>query len=139
MMSYRIDRGRRLVEVVGTGDLTGEEITAIQAEMAADPEFDPTFAALVDFGAANFSAVPPSTARDHAEQHPFDPASPVAVLVASDYDSGMVRLFASFTELMGGDGHVRAFRDRKSALAWIEAVRNGAADDPPTGDQEASS
>lgn len=77
-MSYRIDRGRRLVEVVGTGDLTGEEITAIQAEMAADPEFDPTFAALVDFGAANFSAVPPSTARDHAEQHPFDPASPVA-------------------------------------------------------------
>src|SRR5262245_37978955 len=102
MISYRINRDNRLVEVLGVGLLDPAEITAIELQIGADPAFDPTFALLVDFGAASFAAVMPSDTRQHAELHPFGPDSPCAIVMRKGYDDGIVRLFAALTELKGG-------------------------------------
>lgn len=125
MISYRINRRDRLVEVVGSGLLDPAGITAIEVRIGSDPAFDPAFALLVDFGQASFANVMPSDTRLHAEVHPFDADSPCAIVMGSDYDDGIIRLFAALTELKGGSRKVRGFRDQESALAWIEKTRAG--------------
>jgi len=123
MISYRINRGRRLVEVAGSGRLDPGEITAIEVRIGSDPAFDPAFALLVDFGQASFADVRPGDTQLHAELHPFDADSPCAIVMGNDYDDGIIRLFAALTELKGGSRKVRGFRDQESALLWIEKSR----------------
>lgn len=124
MISYRIDPARRLVIVTGTGMLSGEAISASQAELRMAPGFDPSYALLVDFRTASFAAIEPGHVRRHAAEDPIDPASPRAVVVRHDSDRGMVRMLEVYRELNNHTGPVRAFTDMAEALAWIDSVRD---------------
>jgi hypothetical protein len=123
MIRYRIDRVSRLVEVTGTGALAAEDISACQAALRADPAFDSSFALLADFRAVNLSDLQAPHVRQHAQDDPFGPRSPRAILVSSDADDSIIRLFEAYSGAAQHTGPVRAFRDDESARAWIEEVR----------------
>lgn len=123
MISYRIDPARRLIVVTGTGTLSAEAISANQAELRRAPDFDPSYALLVDFRKASFAAIEPGHVRRHAAEDPVGPASPRAVVVQRESDRGMVRMLEMYRELNNLAGPVQAFTDIDSALAWIDSLR----------------
>ena len=122
MLSYRIDGARRLVTVTGTGVLTAHEISEAQAAIGTDPEFHPGFALLIDFRTASLSTVEAEEVRRHALEDPFAPNSPRAIVISSEVDYGVVRMFEAYSELAGRSGPVQAFRDPAGALSWLEEV-----------------
>jgi hypothetical protein len=127
MLRYRIDSQRGVVTVTGSGSVTSDEIAAWRAALRRDPEFDPSFAMLVDLRSANLGDVGASDMRWHADVDPFGPASYQAFLVADDADYGAIRIYGAYRDLSRQDGSVRAFRDPEQALAWLDEVRgNGA-------------
>jgi hypothetical protein len=123
MLTYRIDSGRGVMELTGTGHVTSSEIATWQAEVRSHPDFDPALAVLADFRGASLSKVASTEVRRHAENDPFGPTSPHAIVVADDADYGVARMFEAYCELAQHKGPVRAFRDPESAWAWIEEVR----------------
>jgi hypothetical protein len=123
LISYRIDRTRRLVEVTGAGSLSPEEISDCQAAIGADPAFDPDFALLLDFRAASLAAMQPTHVRQHAKQDPFGPASPRAMLFRDRGDAAIMSLFRAHSVVAEHTGPVQVFEDVDAALAWIEDVR----------------
>jgi len=126
MLTYRIDKLRRIVEVTGAGILTLSEFLAGQARLLADPEFDASFALLADYRAASFAAVDGASLRTIAQKVPFAPEAPRAFVVASDASFGVMRMFETYSGLAQERSPVRAFRDVGSAMAWIEEVRGAA-------------
>ena len=125
MIEHRIDRERRLVEVTATGSLTAADLIEYQGRLRADPDFDPGMALLADFSAANGNLLDGAGLRRVASSAPFGPAAPRAILVGDDLTFGLTRMFAAYSEFAMHSEMVRAFRDRESALQWIEAARQG--------------
>lgn len=123
MISYRIDPVRRLVLVTMTRTPSAAEISANQAALRADPDFDPAYALLVDFSKASFAEIQSADVRRHAEQDPFDATAPRAIVVQQESDRSMVRMFDTYHELAGHHAPVQAFTDIESALAWIDSLR----------------
>ena len=101
MITYSIDPDRRLVTITAVGMLSAEAISANQAELRVAPDFDPSYALLADFRNASFAAIAPGDVRRHAEQDPFGPASPRAVVVRQESDRSMVRMFEVYHEMTG--------------------------------------
>lgn len=123
MITYSIDPARRLVTVTAVAMLSADAISANQAELRVAPGFDPSYALLADFRNASFAAIGPGDVRLHAEQDPFGPASPRAVVVRQESDRSMVRMFEVYHEMTGRGALVGAFTDLSAALDWIESVR----------------
>jgi len=125
MHTYRIDSPRRLVLATWRGTLSAEEISKWQAALAADPAFDPSLALITDIRTASLAEVTPPDVRQHAEEDPFGPETPRAIVVSNDANYGVARMFEAYSELARNKGPVRTFRDPESAWAWIESVRSG--------------
>lgn len=123
MISYRIDPARRLVLVTFTGTPSAAEISANQAELRADPAFDPAYALLADFSKASFADIQSADVRRHAEQDPFDATAPRAIVVQQATDRSIVRMFGTYRELSGHHTPVEAFASMAEALAWIDSLR----------------
>jgi hypothetical protein len=123
MITFRIDQGRRLIEVTAVGTVSAQEFFDAQAELRADPAFDVTFAVLADYRAANFSALVFTQVRQIAERDPFGASSPRALLVRDPGDLSLVQLFQAYVDMAARAGPVRVFQDVDAALAWIEDVR----------------
>lgn len=123
MISYRIDPARRLVLVTFTGTPSAAEISANQAELRADPDFDPAYALLADFSKASFAYIQAADIRLHVMQDPFELTAPHAIVVGQNSDASMVRMFESYAELSSRTGPVRAFTDLSTALAWLDSLR----------------
>ena len=125
MIGYQIDRPRRVVLTTASGILSAGAIRDYQDRLRADPDFDPTFALIADFRAANLAEVTPSDIRRLAEEAPFGPESPRALVVSDDTNYGLARMFGAYSELAARKGPVEAFRDLESAWVWIEGARSG--------------
>jgi len=114
---YKIDRARRLVLSTGSGLLTAAEIMAHQRKLLTDPNFDPNFSQFWDFTAVTATQVSGDDVRTIAATTVFSAHSPRSVLVKTDEQFGLCRMFATYREGHGEHG-VRVFRDRAEALRW---------------------
>lgn len=132
MISYRIVPARRLVLVTMNSSPSAAEISANQATLRADPDFDPAYALVVDFSKASFADIQPADVRRHAEQDPFDATSPRAIVVQQAADRSIVRMFGTYRELSGHNTPVEAFASMAEALAWIDGLRATATDSRAT-------
>lgn len=116
-ISYTIDPIRRLVLVRLWGVLTAAELEDHYARLAADPAFDPTFWRLTDGReTVRFDATPTEVQRA-AEGHLFAAGTRRAIVVSTDYQFGMARMFSTFAENTGQQ--VEVFRDLEAAEAWL--------------------
>ena len=115
--SYQLDAVQRLVCSRSWGVLTDAEVVDLYRRLAAEPEFEPTFRQLCDLREVTRLATSTPALRDLAQSSVFAAGARRAVVVGSDLDYGIARMFQTFCELAGAE--VSVFRDRPSAVAWL--------------------
>ncbi|HEY6308039.1 MAG TPA: hypothetical protein VI488_16430 [Candidatus Angelobacter sp.] len=116
--SYVIDKQKRLVVTCAWGACTADDALEFRRQILSDSNFDPTFAQLADFTAVTTIDITPGEVRMLAWVNPFSPDSRRAIVVTNPLAFGLARIFETLRSLRG-DRHIRVFRDRQEALAWI--------------------
>ena len=118
--SYNIDKERRLVISTVSGVVTLADGLAHQRNLRNDPDFDPSFSQLMDFRQVIRVDLSGEDVRKLAQTTIFSPNSRRAMLVSSDLEYGLARMFEILRETMGERG-IRVFRDLNEALDWVLA------------------
>jgi hypothetical protein len=115
---YEIDKERRLITSTASGVITLPEIWAHQEKLDKDPDFDPSFAQLLDVTQVTKLKLSSEDVRRVAESNTLSTNSRLAIVATSSLVYGMARMFQIFRE-MKGEEKTRVFRDRDEALAWV--------------------
>ena len=117
-LSFHIDASQRRVEAVANGPLLGEEIIALQREVAESPGFDLDFDLLFDFTAVTEVQVSADQIRVIADQTPFGAKTRRAYVTKNPAAYGLSRMFDIF--LHDRSTGVEIFPDRVSAERWLD-------------------
>lgn len=116
--TYEIDKQRRLVISTCLDPLTLADGLAHQEKLLKDPDFDPSFAQLLDCTRVTFSGFAANDIRRLAERNIFSARSRRAIVVSSTLVYGFGRMFEILREIAGEKG-IRVFRDMDEAVDWI--------------------
>jgi len=115
---YEIDKERRLIMSTASGVITLPEVWAHQEKLAKDPDFDPSFAQVLDVTQVTKLELSSEDVRRVADSNDFSPNPRLAIVATSSLVYGMARMFQMFREMKGKE-KTRVFRDRDEALAWV--------------------
>jgi hypothetical protein len=115
---YTIDKHRRLVSATAPYVLDFEDVLDHMEEVAADPDFDPTYSHFVDFSAVKKMKISGEQMRELAKRDIFDHGAKRAAFAPQLLVYGFARMYALYREVFGGQ-KLRVFRDRDAALAWL--------------------
>jgi hypothetical protein len=117
---YKIDKKNRLVMTTGSGTLTMADSLGHQEKLRDDPEFDPSYAQLLDFSHVSKVELNSEDIRRIAKESIFSPTSRRAILVTNDTAYGLARMFEILRETAGDTG-IEVFRSLDEALDWVLA------------------
>lgn len=95
-----------------------EDVLDHMQEVAADPDFDPTYSHFVDFSAVKKMKISGAQVRELAKRDIFDSRAKRAAFAPQLVVYGLARMYAMYREAFGGQ-KLRVFRNRDAALAWL--------------------
>lgn len=113
-IQYTIDPANRLVISNDTAPLTQREIRQFFYDLSADPRFHSTFNQLHRMQAGALEALRYNDLASVKEQDPFAQTSLRAIVVETQVDFGMVRMY----ELLRG-GSMQVFRSEREARQFL--------------------
>jgi len=118
--TLQLDVPRQLVHVTFSGDVTDDEVLGLQRALHQTPEAEPWWQALVDFSAADRMHLTAGAIRELGARSRFTAESRIAIVAPRDALYGVARM----VELMHpGPCGIMVFRDRESAVAWLDDER----------------
>ena len=120
-VSYTIDRERRLIITTASGQMTMADVNELKSKLLNDPDFDPSYAHLVDMRGLTSTSL---TAEEIRVLAPDQTAKKLrqAVVVSTDLLYGLGRMLENMREASGGFG-TRIFRDYDEAVDWLLSKR----------------
>jgi hypothetical protein len=118
---YKIEKDRRLVISTGYGVVTREDLLQHQNKLLDDPEFDPTYSQLADFGHVTRVEVIAADVLTFAERNVFAADARRAFVVSNDVCYGFARMFEMLRDEKGERG-IRVFRALEDGLDWVFPV-----------------
>jgi hypothetical protein len=125
-IDYRIDKSLGLLVLTGRGSIQVEDINACFERLLEDPDYSFVRQELADFREASFT-LDPGDVRKLAQSTRGRPAGHRidrrAILVASDLQYGLARMFSQLVAPSGQD--VQPFRDMEEARAWLFGDQGG--------------
>jgi hypothetical protein len=116
-ISYTIDRDHGIVFSRAWDVLTYPELREHYFRLAADPDFDPDFCQLADNRQVRRVEMTAQTLRQLAGITIFTEGRPRALVVPTETDYGLARMYAIFCETAGQN--VAVFREWTDALQWL--------------------
>jgi hypothetical protein len=119
-VQYTIDKQRRLVVATAPEVMGFEDVLVHMREVAADPDFDPTYSHFVDFSAVKTMRINGLQMSVLARHDIFDSRAKRAAFAPQMWVYGLARMYALYRETFGGE-HLRVFRDKDEAMAWLFA------------------
>jgi hypothetical protein len=117
-VSFRIDPQLNIVRCRSWGVITDSELAAYARALASDARFDPSFSQLVDLRNVESFHLTIEGVRELASLNPFAPTARRAVIVASDFAFGMVRMYQS---CLHSAENLLVCRTVREAFAWVGA------------------
>lgn len=123
VVSYRIDRDRRMVVVTYVGAIAMNDIRGIQALSRQDPTFDPSFTVLYDGLRADFNGLSPDDLKKIASNTPMRPGARRAFVVNSAVNYGISRMFAALSEAAGSGFPYALFDNLPDAIRWLTEAK----------------
>lgn len=119
MIKYRILPEHQLMVFCFWGETDEQEILEFSSELRADPEFSNNYDALADTSRLLHS-ISGDEIRDLAEPRVEMSANRrLAVVAPADFAYGPARMHQALSERRN-QIHIQIFRDRESALAWLD-------------------
>jgi hypothetical protein len=115
---YTIDKDRRLVIAIAPSVLDFGDVIEHMKEVAADPDFNPTYSHFVDFSAVKKMKISGAQMRELARRDIFDSRAKRAAFAPQLFVYGLARMYAMYREAFGGQ-KLRVFRNRDAALVWL--------------------
>ncbi len=116
---HAIDQAHAIVTSTGWGVLTRQDLIDQTQRVLADPEFNPNYRQLWDLSAVTEFTTSFADMMTLAEVDVFAPTARRAVFAPNNAIFGIARMFEMLREAHGEKG-IRVFRDRASAMRWIE-------------------
>src|SRR5262249_54448232 len=120
IVRYTIDKQRRLVIATAPEVLGFDDVLVHMKEVAADPDFDPTYSHFVDFSPVKRMKISGSHMSVLARHDIFDSRARRAAFAPQAWMYGLARMYALYRETFGGE-HLRVFRDKDEAFTWLFA------------------
>jgi hypothetical protein len=120
-VSYTIDKERRLIITTASGQLTMADVSELKSKLLNDPDFDLSYAHLVDMRALNSTSITGEEIRSLAPDQTTIKMRQ-AVVVSTDLLYGLGRMLENLREAAGGFG-TRIFRDYDEAVDWLLSKR----------------
>jgi hypothetical protein len=115
--SFYLDR--RLMITRAWGHITLGDVRACQQELTARPEFDPTWAHVVDARDAVQFDISSDEIRRLAETSVFAPSARRAMVATDRAIFGLFRMYGTLFELQVDGSAVGVFRTLEDAIEWV--------------------
>jgi hypothetical protein len=115
---FIVDGERRIVRNRAWGVLTDADLAAAQDALRTHASFQPDFRQLFDASEVTTLAVTTNGMRSLARKSPFAVTARRAVVVNSDEQFGIARMFELLSHR--DSAFFRVFRDIHDARAWLE-------------------
>jgi len=115
---YKIEKERRLVMSTGYGVVTRKDLLEHQNKLLNDPDFDPQYSQLADFGHMTKAEVTAADIQILAERGIFAAESRRAFVVPDDVCYGLARMYETLRDEKGERG-IRVFRVLEEGLDWV--------------------
>jgi hypothetical protein len=116
---YTIYKDRRLVVTMASEIFTYAEGMAHEDQLYRDPNFDPTYAHLIDATGVTGTALTSSELAALARRTKFSPQSRRALVATSPVLFGLGRMFEAYLQLSGLAEFVGIFKELDQALEWL--------------------
>ena len=120
---YQIDSARNIVFTAYSGNTTTEDVIATINRVLADPEYRPGINAVCDFTEATavWSLADVDRFRVFVSKiKELTPRSRWAVIFPKGKDTTSARIFVALHNAFSTNLEVQLFRDRHSALQWLQ-------------------
>src|SRR5512133_426327 len=121
-LTHRVLKEQRLVLIIGSGYVSAIDIVANRRALLSDPDFDPSFNALVDLTRVPEASLDLDAMRTLSREPLFSRASRVAiVLVVSGSEAlfAIARMYETYREVSNMGDHLRVFRTLEKAREWL--------------------
>lgn len=115
---FWIDSNRRLVVSGGTGTFRYADFLEHMKKLSVDPRFRPEFDHVVDCRKFEQLDLTAGQVENMGGRSVFAASSRRAVVVSSDLQFGLGRMFAAFREVNFGQVTM-VFKDLREALVWL--------------------
>ena len=112
-------RNQRLMIPRAWGHLTVDDVRACQQELMARPEFDPTWAHIVDARDAVEFDMSSAEVRQLAETSVLAPSARRAMVATTPSIFGLFRMYSTLFELQVGGSAVGVFTTLDDAIEWV--------------------
>ena len=115
---FLIDVRAGVVFTKGVGVLRREDVLELQERLVAHPDFRPHFSQLVDSRDVSQVELSVEDLSELTAGTAFNSTSKRAMLVPSDVQFGISRIYQTYSELKGHTGF-RVFRDTQKAFDYL--------------------
>lgn len=122
-LKYEIQKNLGIVISKAASALTVEHVIQLKERLQADADFCPDFSHLLDLSEVVNVELTAAQIREIAKSSLFSSRSRHAYVAKTPLTFGMVRMYATYSELAGSKRQWHIFRDRGQALAWLVAAR----------------
>lgn len=125
-IKHQVEEDGRLLRLRRWGEISIQDEEMAGAQRAHDPLIVPGIAVLADcreVEPADTTEMVRSMAESTTRIAAALQCGPLAILVASDVEFGMARMFMAYTELE--HPRTEVFRSETAALAWLEQESSG--------------
>jgi hypothetical protein len=125
--THTIDQENRWVHTMIWGVVSGEDLLPTLERglvEAAGPNFDPSFAEIIDLTEVMKMELSEDDVRELAEKSPFSPNSRRAIVVPDNkLVDGFARMYEVLREVQGETG-IRIFRSLDEAFEWVRQSKH---------------
>jgi hypothetical protein len=115
--SYEIDSTRELVISRAWKTVTDRELRVHYERLEADRKFDPSYRQIIDLREVDQFNLTSAVMLGTALAHVFRSGVPRAIVVKSDVQYNLARIFAAYSEADGQN--VQVFREPEAAKEWL--------------------
>ena len=116
---FLIDRNRRLVTTVATGEVTLVEAKAYQDQIRNNVDFDPLFDQFIDLSDVTEIAMLSDELLSLAERNPLSCTSRIALVAPKALTFGISRMLQAFNEFSAAASSMAVFYDFPSAMRFL--------------------
>jgi hypothetical protein len=121
-LTHKVLKEQSLVLIIGSDVVCADDVVGNRQALLSDPDFDPSFDALVDFTQVPEASLNLDAIRTLSRQPLFSKVSRIAVVLAGSRRMALfaiARMYETYREVSEMGDRLRVFRTLEQAREWL--------------------